>query len=54
MKILLPEAESWRNVFTENDLALYHAKVREKLSPGLAAWLEGGRRATGDPRLLSD
>ncbi|MBP6014145.1 MAG: sulfotransferase domain-containing protein [Alphaproteobacteria bacterium] len=44
----------WRNVFTESDLALYDAKAREKFSPGLAAWLEGGRHAAGDPRLLPD
>ncbi len=34
--------------------ALYEAKVREKFSPGLAAWLEGGRHATDDPRQLPD
>ena len=44
----------WRDVFTEGDLALYDAKVREKFSPGLAAWLEGGRHATNDPRQLPD
>lgn len=44
----------WRNVLTESDLALYDAKVREKFSPGLAAWLEGGRHATDDPRQLPD
>jgi aryl sulfotransferase len=44
----------WRDVFTEDDLALYDAKVEEKLSPGLAAWLEGGRRAAGDPRRSPD
>ncbi len=44
----------WRNVLTEHDLTLYDAKVREKFSPGLAAWLEGGRHATGDPRLSPD
>ena len=40
----------WRDVLKERDLALYDAKVREKFSPGLAAWLEGGRRVAGDPR----
>lgn len=44
----------WRDVFTEGDLALYDAKVREKFTPGLAAWLEGGRHATDDPRQLPD
>jgi aryl sulfotransferase len=44
----------WRDVLTDADLALYDAKVREKLSPGLAAWLEGGRGAAGDPRRSPD
>jgi aryl sulfotransferase len=44
----------WRDVFSDDDLALYDARVREMLSPGLAAWLEGGRRQSGDPRLASD
>ena len=44
----------WRDVLTEQDLALYDAKVREKLSPGLAAWLEGGRHVAGDPAQAPD
>ena len=44
----------WRHVLTEGDLALYDAKVREKLSPGLAAWLERGRIRVGEPREASD
>lgn len=44
----------WRGVLTDDDLALYAAKVREKFTPGLAAWIEGGRRAAGDPRQSSD
>ncbi len=44
----------WRDVFTDEDLALYDAKVREKCSPGLAAWLEGGRQGAGDPRQRPD
>ena len=44
----------WRDVLSGEDLALYEAKVREKLSPGLAAWLEGGRLAAGDPRQTLD
>jgi aryl sulfotransferase len=44
----------WRDVLTEEDLALYDAKVREKLSPGLAAWLERGRLAAGRPEETSD
>jgi aryl sulfotransferase len=42
----------WRRVLTADDLALYHVKVHAKFSPGLAAWLEGGRRQAGDPRDL--
>jgi aryl sulfotransferase len=40
----------WREVLAEDDLVLYEARVRKTLTPGLAAWLEGGRRSTGDPR----
>ncbi|HEY2356098.1 MAG TPA: sulfotransferase domain-containing protein [Phenylobacterium sp.] len=43
----------WREALTEDDLALYDAKVRQKLSPALAAWLEGGRLVAGDPRTTS-
>ncbi|MDB5480612.1 MAG: sulfotransferase [Caulobacteraceae bacterium] len=44
----------WRDVLTYEDLALYDPKVREKFSPGLAAWIEGGRRGAGEPRRLPD
>lgn len=44
----------WRGVLTDDDLAHYDAKVREKFTPGLAAWLEGGRRASGEPREIAD
>jgi aryl sulfotransferase len=44
----------WRNALTDNDVAQYQAKVRQKLSPSLAAWLEGGRCNAGDPRQLPD
>lgn len=44
----------WRDVLTDEDLALYQAKAREKFSPSLAAWLEGGRRNAGDPRNSPD
>ena len=44
----------WRGVLSEADLALYDAKVREKFSPSLAAWVEGGRAVTGDPRACAD
>jgi aryl sulfotransferase len=39
----------WRDQLTGSDLALYDAKVRQKFSPQLAAWIEGGRLAAGDP-----
>lgn len=44
----------WRDVLTERDLALYDGKIRAKFTPGLAAWLEGGRRTAGDPRESAD
>jgi aryl sulfotransferase len=44
----------WREVLTEDDVVLYEARVRELLTPGLASWLEGGRRRTGDPPLTPD
>ena len=44
----------WRDVFTDDDLTLYEARVRESLGPGLAAWLQGGRRHAGDPRTAPD
>jgi aryl sulfotransferase len=44
----------WRGVLTAADLALYEAKVCERLTPGLAMWLERGRNATGDPRTAPD
>jgi aryl sulfotransferase len=44
----------WRDVLTDDDLALYDAKVREQFPPGLAAWIEGGRRASGAPRDIAD
>ena len=43
-----------RVVLTDADLALYDEKARQKFSPNLSAWLEGGRHAVGDPGLLPD
>ena len=43
----------WRDILTDDDLALYEAKVHKKFTPGLAAWLEHGRRIAGDPRASS-
>lgn len=44
----------WHDVLTDADQALYAARVREKFSPGLAAWIEGGRAAAGDPAISED
>ena len=41
--------DRWRDVLTTDDCALYDAKTREKFTPGLAAWIEAGRRVAGDP-----
>lgn len=41
---------SWRGHLTDQDLELYQAKVGEKFSRGLAAWIEHGRLGAGDPR----
>jgi aryl sulfotransferase len=46
--------EQWRGVVSDADLADYAQMVRERLTPGLARWLDGGRRATGDPALAAD
>jgi hypothetical protein len=44
----------WRNALSCDDLALYDAKVSQKFSAGLAAWVECGTRATSDPRETVD
>ncbi len=44
----------WQSILTDEDLALYDAKVREKLTPGLAAWLAGGRRGAGEPPQMNE
>lgn len=44
----------WREVLTPDDLAAYDNKVRAKFTPALAAWIEEGRQASGDPRLAPD
>jgi aryl sulfotransferase len=43
----------WRGVLTDDDLALYEAKVASAFTPGLRAWAEGGR-AGGAPRAMPD
>jgi aryl sulfotransferase len=42
----------WRDLLTEEDLARYDNLVRARWSPAQAMWIEGGRRVTGDPRML--
>lgn len=44
----------WQGELTADDLALYQRRVEAELSPGLAAWLEKGRRVAGDPRTSAD
>jgi aryl sulfotransferase len=44
----------WRDVLTDDDPALYDAEVAERFTPGLAACIEGGMRASGDPRRAAD
>jgi len=44
----------WQGELTEEDLALYQRRVEAELSPGLARWLEHGRRVAGDPRAAAD
>jgi aryl sulfotransferase len=48
------ENDRWRGVLSDNDLDLYQAKVRARLTPACAAWLRQGRLATGDPRDAAD
>ncbi|MGH6956144.1 MAG: hypothetical protein ACREEW_05710, partial [Caulobacteraceae bacterium] len=44
----------WQGLFDEADLAAYKAKVASAFTPGLAAWLEGGRLGAGDPATAPD
>ena len=44
----------WKDFLTDADLARYEALVERRLSPALAAWLEGGRLAAGDPRVAAE
>jgi len=44
----------WRDFLTDADIARYEALVERRLTPALAAWLEGGRLAAGDPRGSAD
>ena len=44
----------WREYLNEGDVARYQAIVERACPPDLGQWLEGGRKATGDPRLSRD
>jgi len=44
----------WQGVCPEADIAAYKARAAEEFAPGLAAWLEGGRLAAGDPVTAED
>jgi aryl sulfotransferase len=44
----------WRDVLTEDDIQRYEARLAAELPPGLAAWIEHGRRVVGDPRTIAD
>jgi hypothetical protein len=41
---------AWREALNAENLALYEQVATQRLGPRLKAWLEGGRRAAGDPR----
>ena len=44
----------WQGVCPEADIAAYKARAVEEFTPGLAAWLEGGRLVAGDPAGAGD
>jgi aryl sulfotransferase len=44
----------WRQYLNAEDTARYQRIVARACSPGLARWLEEGRRGAGDPKLLQD
>jgi aryl sulfotransferase len=46
--------DRWRGHLTDVDLQAYRDAIEAALSPGLIAWLEGGRRLAGDPRSAAD
>ena len=43
-----------RGCLRPEDVARYEAIAARAVTPGLARWLEGGRKAAGDPRLAAD
>ena len=44
----------WREYLNAEDIARYEAIMQRACSPGLARWLESGRRGAGDPNLSGD
>ena len=44
----------WREYLNEDDVARYEKIAKRATTPGLARWLEGGRRIAGDPRSSRD
>jgi aryl sulfotransferase len=44
----------WRDVLTAEDIARYQNRQSREASPALAAWLDGGRLKTGDPKASGD
>jgi aryl sulfotransferase len=43
----------WQDLMTPDDLLLYERAV-DRITPGLARWLENGRLIAGDPRMAPD
>ena len=44
----------WREILTPENQALYDRVSAEIAEPSMKAWLEGGRRAVGDPKDISE
>lgn len=44
----------WREYLDAGDVSRYEAIVRRACTPGLAKWLEGGRRTAGEPGVSGD
>jgi hypothetical protein len=44
----------WREVLTPENQALYESVARALAPPRMKAWLEGGRRAAGDPKATDE
>jgi aryl sulfotransferase len=44
----------WREYLKSGDVTRYEAIVKRASTPGLARWLEGGRRIAGDPKSSCD